>query len=173
MFHVRRFEDAAKAVYEGDADYAVLPIENSSAGAVSDQLHLRDIVLGMGSCTNSNFASQYRLPGIFAPIASFSLLQKAAAAAERLGIPVHVGNLLSSDTFYDDADSLEAWKKMGILAIEMESAALYYTAARTGKQALCICTISDCPFTGEGCSAQEREQTFTQMMEIALEAAVS
>ena len=84
-----------------------------------------------------------------------------------------MGNLFSSDTFYDDADSLEAWKKMGILAIEMESAALYYTAARTGKQALCICTISDCPFTGEGCSAQEREQTFTQMMEIALEAAVS
>ena len=148
-------------------------IRIGSAGAVSDQLHLRDIVLGMGSCTNSNFASQYRLPGIFAPIASFSLLQKAAAAAERLGIPVHVGNLFSSDTFYDDADSLEAWKKMGILAIEMESAALYYTAARTGKQALCICTISDCPFTGEGCSAQEREQTFTQMMEIALEAAVS
>ena len=148
-------------------------IRIGSAGAVSDQLHLRDIVLGMGSCTNSNFASQYRLPGIFAPIASFSLLQKAAAAAERLGIPVHVGNLFSSDTFYDDADSLEAWKKMGILAIEMESAALYYTAARTGKQALCICTISDCPFTGEGCSAQEREQTFTKMMEIALEAAVS
>ena len=148
-------------------------IRIGSAGAVSDQLHLRDIVLGMGACTNSNFASQYRLPGIFAPIASFSLLQKAAEAAERLGIPVHVGNLFSSDTFYDDADSLEAWKKMGVLAIEMESAALYYTAARTGKQALCICTISDCPFTGEGCSAQEREQTFTQMMEIALEAAVS
>ena len=142
-------------------------IRIGSAGAVSDQLHLRDIVLGMGACTNSNFASQYRLPGTFAPIASFSLLQKAATAAQDLGIQVHVGNLFSSDTFYDDANRLIEWKKMGVLAIEMESAALYYTAARTGKQALCICTISDCPFTGEGCSTQEREKTFTQMMKIA------
>lgn len=148
-------------------------IRIGSAGAVSDQLHLRDIVLGMGACTNSNFASQYRLPGTFAPIASFSLLQKAATAAQNLEIQVHVGNLFSSDTFYDDANRLIEWKKMGVLAIEMESAALYYTAARTGKQALCICTISDCPFTGEGCSAQEREKTFTQMMKIALETAVS
>lgn len=146
-------------------------IRIGSAGAVSDQLQLRDIVLAMGTCTNSNFGTQYRLPGSFAPLASYSLLCRAAAAAKGLGVDVQVGNVLSSDTFYDDADSLAQWKKMGVLAIEMEAAGLYYTAARAGKNALCMCTISDCPFTGESCSAQEREQTFTRMMEIALEAA--
>lgn len=147
-------------------------IRIGSAGAVGPELHLRDIVLAMGSCTNSNFAAQYRLPGIFAPTASFSLLQKAHAAARRAGVTPYVGNVLCSDNFYDDADSLADWKKMGVLAVEMESAALYYTAARTGKNALCICTISDCPFTGEQCTAGEREKTFIQMMEIALETAL-
>lgn len=146
-------------------------IRIGSAGAVSEALHLRDIVLAMGSCTNSNFAAQYRLPGVFAPTASYRLLQRAHDSAEKMGVTPHVGNVLCSDNFYDDANSLADWKKMGVLAVEMESAALYYTAARTGKNALCICTISDCPFTGEQCSAEERETTFTQMMEIALEAA--
>ena len=146
-------------------------IRIGSAGAISDTLKLRDIVLGLGACTNSNFAVQYKLPGTFAPVASYSLLKQAAQAAQDMNIPVQVGNLFSSDNFYDDADSLADWKKMGVLAVEMEAAGLYMTAARAGKNALCMCTISDCPFTGEQCSAEERQLTFTKMMEIALEIA--
>ena len=130
---------------------------------------IRDIVLGMGACTNSNYAAQYRLPGTFAPTASFNLLQKAVAEADKAGVRYMVGNLYSSDTFYDDALSLSDWQKMGVLAVEMESAALYCNAARAGKNALCICTISDCPFNpGQDCTAEERQNTFTKMMEIAL-----
>lgn len=143
-------------------------IRVGSAGAISDKLKLRDIVLGMGACTNSNYASQFNLPGTFAPVASFELLQKAVETSKKIGANSVVGNLFSSDTFYDDANSLASWKKMGVLAVEMEAAGLYYNAARTGKNALCICTISDCPFTGESCSAQERQDSFIQMMEIAL-----
>ncbi len=155
--------------YELFAFYGVEAIIRvGSAGAISDKLKLRDIVLGQGACTNSNYAAQYQLPGAFCPIAGFDLLCGAVDAARQLGYAVQVGNLFSSDTFYDDANSLAAWKKMGVLAIEMESAALYCNAARLGKQALCICTVSDNPFTGEGCSSQERQTTFTQMMEIAL-----
>ncbi|HIT54461.1 MAG TPA: purine-nucleoside phosphorylase [Candidatus Fimivicinus intestinavium] len=143
-----------------------------SAGAISPQLHVRDIVAGLGACTNSSFARQYGLPGAFAPIADYGLLCTADRIAREKGITMKVGNLLSSDTFYDDGDSLAAWQKMGVLAIEMEAAALYMTAARAGKRALALCTISDCPFTGEACSAQERQTSFTQMMEIALQTAV-
>lgn len=143
-----------------------------SAGAISPQLHVRDIVAGLGACTNSSFARQYGLPGAFAPIADYGLLCTADRIAREKGITMKVGNLLSSDTFYDDGDSLAAWQKMGVLAIEMEAAALYMTAARAGKRALALCTISDCPFTGEACSAQERQTSFTQMMEIALQMAV-
>lgn len=147
-------------------------IRVGSAGAISPELHLRDVVIGMGACTNSNFASQYNLPGTFAPVADYSTLKNAVEAAEKLGIKANVGNILSSDTFYDDAASLGVWQKMGVLAIEMEAAALYMNAARSGKKALCICTISDCPLTGgEECTALEREQTFNKMIEIALEAA--
>lgn len=147
-------------------------IRVGSAGAVDKRLHLRDIVFGMGACTNSSYAEQYRLPGTFAPIADFETLQNAVSAAEKLGIKPYIGNILSSDTFYDDAQSLSHWQKMGVLAIEMESAALYMNAARAGKKALTICTISDCPLTGgEECSAFEREQTFDSMIKIALEAA--
>lgn len=146
-------------------------IRVGSAGAISDKLKVRDIVIGMGACTNSNFAHQYALPGAFAPTASYSLIKSAVDAANNRGITPHVGNLLSSDTFYDDSNSLKEWQKMGVLAVEMESAALYMTAARADKNALCICTISDCPFTGEACSAEERQTSFTQMMEIALEIA--
>ena len=147
-------------------------IRVGSAGAISPDLHLRDVVIGMGACTNSNYAMQYNLPGTFAPIADYQTLKNAVEAAEKLGIKVKVGNLFSSDTFYDDASSLASWQKMGVLAVEMESAALYMNAARSGKKALCICTISDCPLTGgEECTALEREQTFNKMIEIALEAA--
>ena len=146
-------------------------IRIGSAGAISDEVNLRDIVIGQGACTNSNYASQFNLPGTYAPIASYKLLKQAVDFAQDAGVNYKVGNLFSSDTFYDDAASLSDWRKMGVLAVEMESAALYMNAARAGKNALCICTISDCPFTGESCTAEERQNTFTDMMEIALKTA--
>lgn len=146
-------------------------IRIGSAGAISDEVNLRDIVIGQGACTNSNYASQFNLPGTYAPIASYKLLKQAVDFAQEAGVNYKVGNLFSSDTFYDDAASLSDWRKMGVLAVEMESAALYMNAARAGKNALCICTISDCPFTGESCTAEERQNTFTDMMEIALKIA--
>ncbi len=148
-------------------------IRVGSAGAISPNLHIRDVVIGMGACTNSSYAKQYNLPGTFAPIADYETLQNVVKAAEKAGVKPHIGNILSSDTFYDDANSLAQWQKMNVLAIEMECAALYMNAARSGKKALAICTISDCPITsGEECTALEREQTFNRMIEIALEAAV-
>lgn len=147
-------------------------IRVGSAGAISPELHLRDVVIAMGACTNSAYATQFNLPGTFAPTADYSTLTKAVDAAEKLGIRPFVGNVFSSDTFYDDANSLASWQKMGVLAVEMEAAALYMNAARAGKKALCICTISDCPLAGgEECSALEREQTFNNMIKIALECA--
>ncbi len=147
-------------------------IRVGSAGAISPKLHLRDVVIGMGACTNSAYAGQFNLPGTFAPVADYETLTKAVSAAEKLGAKAYVGNIFSSDTFYDDANSLAEWQKMGVLAVEMEAAALYMNAARSGKKALCICTISDCPLAGgEECTALEREQTFNKMIEIALEAA--
>lgn len=143
-------------------------IRIGSAGAIDESLHIGDIVIGMGACTNSNYEDQYLLPGRYAPIASFDLVQKAVSEAERLGYTYKVGNLYSSDTFYDDSLRLKSWQKMGVLAVEMEAAALYMNAARAGKKALTICTISDCPFTGEATTAQERQTKFTQMMEVAL-----
>jgi purine-nucleoside phosphorylase len=147
-------------------------IRIGSAGAIHPDLKLRDIVIGLGACTNSSYADQYRLPGTFAPIASFDLVTKACEAAKNRNLDVKVGNVYSSDTFYDDALSLAEWQKMNVLAVEMEAAALYMNAARAGKNALCICTISDCPLTGGAeCTAEERQLTFTKMMEIALEIA--
>lgn len=144
-------------------------IRIGTAGGIAEEVQLRDVILAQGACTNSNYAEQFRLPGTYAPIASFRLLQKAAETAERLGIPVRVGNLLSSDTFYDDAGSLAEWQKMHVLGVEMESAALYMNAVRAGKEALCICTVSDCPLREEFTSAEERQTGFGRMMELALE----
>lgn len=144
-----------------------------SAGALSEKLKVRDIVLGMGACTNSAFVGQYSLPGTFAPTADYEVLRTCADIAEQMGLPTHVGNLLSSDTFYAD-NSKEAnatWAKMGVLAVEMEAAALYMNAARSGKRALAICTVSDHILTGESTSAEERQNSFTQMMELALNTA--
>ncbi|MDD4075060.1 MAG: purine-nucleoside phosphorylase [Eubacteriales bacterium] len=146
-------------------------IRIGSAGAISPKLPLRSIVIAMSASYNSNFAAQYKLNGTYAPTASYALLKKATDAAERMNLPVTVGNVLSNDLFYDDAQGTMNWQKMGVLAVEMESAALYMNAARTGKNALCICTISDSLVTGEECSAAERQTTFTQMMELALEIA--
>ena len=144
-------------------------IRVGTAGGIKDEIRLRDLILAQGACTNSNFAAQYALPGTYAPIASFRLLRAAADTADRMGVPVNVGNVFSSDLFYDDADSLADWKKMNVLAIEMEAAALYMNAARAGKEALCICTVSDCPLRGEYTTAEERQTSFTGMIELALE----
>jgi purine-nucleoside phosphorylase len=144
-------------------------IRIGSAGGIADNVHVRDVVVGMGACTDSNYAAQYCLPGTFAPIASYDLLSKAVKAAEELNVKTVVGNVLSSDVFYgDNENALKSWKKMGVLAVEMEAAALYMNAARAGKNALCLLTISDCPFTGEELSAEERQTGFKQMMEVAL-----
>lgn len=144
-------------------------IRIGSAGAVDPELDLKDIVMAMGACTNSNYGAQFGLPGTYAPIACYALLSKAVSRAEEMKLKYKVGNIFSSDAFYDDAASLAQWRKMGVLAVEMEAAALYMNAARSGKNALCICTISDRPFTGEECSAEERQTSFRQMMELALE----
>lgn len=147
-------------------------IRIGSAGGIADNIHVRDIVVGLGACTNSNYGAQFHLPGTFAPVASYDLLKRAVEVADEKKIKTVVGNILSSDTFYDDDENaLAAWKKMGVLAVEMESAALYMNAARAGKKALCLLTVSDCPFTGESLSSQDRQVSFTQMMEIALELA--
>jgi purine-nucleoside phosphorylase len=147
-------------------------IRIGSAGAVCDNIKVRDIVAAMSACTNSNFSRQYELPGTFAPTACYNILSTAVAAAKEMGHELKVGTVLSSDTFYDDSNSLEKWRKMGVLAVEMEAAALYMNAARLGKNALAICTISDCPFTGSSCSPEDRQNSFTDMMKIALKTAV-
>ncbi|HOO23225.1 MAG TPA: purine-nucleoside phosphorylase [Clostridia bacterium] len=144
-------------------------IRIGSAGAISDKLNLMDIVIAMGACTNSNYVHTFSLPGTFAPVASYNLVEKAMTAARDMNIEPFVGNVFSSDTFYDDSNSLKQWQKMGVLAVEMEAAALYMNAARSGKNALCICTISDCPFRGEELSAEKRQTSFTTMMKLALE----
>jgi len=144
-------------------------IRVGSCGAFSPELHARDIVVAMGACTNGNYASQYNLPGTFAPIADFDLVRRAAEECEKAGVNYRVGNILSSDMFYDDANSGMTWSKMGVLGVEMESAALYCNAARAGKKALCICTVSDSfVYPEENTTAEERQVSFTKMMEIAL-----
>ena len=144
-------------------------IRVGSAGAIDDDLNIGDIVMGMGACTNSNYARQYNLCGTFAPIADFGLLSKAVSEAERQDFRYKVGNLYSSDTFYDDDEnSLKQWQNMGVLAVEMEAPALYMNAARAGKKALCICTISDCPFKNIATTSEQRQTGFTNMMEVAL-----
>jgi len=156
--------------------YNFFGVENiiriGSAGAMLENIKIRDIVIGQGACTNSNFVSQYGIAGNFAPIADFKLMTSAVANCEKLGARYHVGNILSSDTFYsDDKTATPAWMKMGVMAVEMEAAGLYMNAARAGKRALAICTISDHLLTHEETTAEERQNSFTQMMEVALEVA--
>lgn len=147
-------------------------IRIGSAGSINNDIKVRDLVIGMGACTNSNYASQYNLNGTFAPICSYSLLKVCTDTAEDLGLNVKVGNLYSSDTFYDDNASSANWGNLGVMAVEMEAAALYMNAARAHKNALAICTISDHILTGEATTAAERQTTFTDMMRLALETAV-
>ena len=155
-------------------------IRVGSAGAIQEDIHLYDLVIAQGACTDSNFASQFHFPGTFAPIADFTLLTEAVKAAENNGAVYHVGNVNSSDVFYGDhkevpmgLDTLYNQKKMGVMALEMEAAALYMNAARYGKRGLCICTISDHIITGEETSAQQRQTAFTTMMKVALDVAVA
>lgn len=144
-------------------------IRIGSAGALQDDINVMDIVIAMGACTDSNYASNYCLPGTFAPTANYELLARAVEVAKEQGTPVHVGNVVSSDVFYsDDPTKQDAWRKMGVLCAEMECAALYMNAARAGKQALGILTISDHMYREEAISAEARQTSFNKMMEIAL-----
>ena len=157
--------------------YNFFGVENimriGSAGSLHEDIKVRDIIMGMGASTNSNYALQYGLPGSFSAIADYGMLSTAVQVADTMGVKYHVGNLLSSDTFYgDDPTANDKWRKMGILAIEMEAAALYMNAARAKKRALAVCTVSDNIITGEALGSAERQSSFTQMMELALETAI-
>lgn len=149
-------------------------IRIGSAGAMRDDLKLMDIVAGQGACTDSNFAHQFELNGTFAPIADYTLLSNCVEAAKEKGIDMKVGNILSSDNFYSpsNCDDSTKWRDMGVMAVEMEAAGLYMNAARAGKRALCICTISDRLYRSEALSSEERQLSLTQMIEIALDTAV-
>ncbi len=144
-------------------------IRVGSCGSFHPDLHVRDIVIAMGACTNGNFASQFNMPGTFAPIADFDLVRRAADLCREKGVNYKVGNIFSSDMFYNAAGTDMEWAKMGVLGVEMESAALYCNAAWTGKKALCICTVSDnFLHPEENATAEERQNSFTDMMEVAL-----
>ena len=144
-------------------------IRVGSCGARQMNVHLGDLVIALGSCTDSNYAAQYDLPGNYAPIADFQMARKAADACEKFGFTYHVGNVFSADVFYSEDPRKANWTKMGVLADEMEAPALYMNAARAGKKALCICTVSDHILTGEATTAEERQNSFTNMMDVAFE----
>ena len=155
-------------------------IRVGSAGAIQEHVKVRDIILAQGACTDSNYAHIFNLSGTFAPIADFRLLSEAVKACEAQGATYHVGNINSSDAFYGDPDGIpealsnvHTLKKMGVLALEMEAASLYMNAARYGKRALCICTVSDHVLTGEELSSDERQTSFTAMMQVALDVAAA
>ena len=142
-------------------------IRVGSAGSINNDLNVGDLAIAMGACTNSNYVSQYELPGTYAPICDFSLLRGAVEECERRGYKYKVGNVLSSDTFYTENAHNDRWINMGVLAVEMEVAALYMNAARSGNRALAICTISDHILKGDSATAEERQTTFTHMMDVA------
>ena len=147
-------------------------IRIGTAGSLCDHIKLKDIVIAMGACTDSNYIDQFNLNGTFAPLADFNLLSKAVDSAKQAGTPYLVGNILTSDRFYgDDKSALLKWRELKVLAVEMEAAALYANAAKAGKNALCILTISDSVITGEATSSEERQNAFTDMMKVALNAA--
>ena len=157
--------------------YNFFGVENimriGSAGGISESVKMRDIIIGMGACTTSSYAVQFGLEGDYAPIASYNMLKIAVEECEKLGASFKVGNLLSSDIFYNaNPDAREKWTRMGVLGVEMEAAALYMNAAYAGKNALAICTVSDHLLTGEATSALERQNSFTEMMEVALNTAI-
>lgn len=146
-------------------------IRIGSAGALQDYINLEDIVLAMGACTDSNYCGQFGLNGTFSPIADYNLLKKAEENSKKLPVNTFVGNICSSDVFYDSPESLRKWKDMGILAAEMEAAALYTNAARANKKALCILTVSDCLLKGLSLSSEKRQLGFSNMVKLALDTA--
>lgn len=148
-------------------------IRIGSAGAISDEINLKDIVIAMGACTDSNYSTQYNLNGSFAPIANFSLLSNAVEITKKSNVNFFVGNVYSTDVFYSTDDVLPKWKEMGVLAVEMEAAALYMNAAKLNKNALCITTISDCPMRNLSLTSEEREKGFNNMVEIALNTVIN
>ena len=157
--------------------YNFFGVENimriGSAGAMSESVKVRDIIFGMGASTTTNFAVQYGLEGTFAPIADYKMMSIAIEEATKIGARFAVGNLLSSDIFYNaDPEASKRWQRLGVLGVEMEAAALYMNAAYSGKRALAICTVSDHLLTGESLDAEQRQNSFTEMMEIALNTAI-
>ena len=157
--------------------YNFFGVENimriGSIGGMAKEVKLRDIIIGMGACTTSNFAVQYGLEGTFSPIADYKMMRTAIEEAERVGASYHVGNILSTDIFYNDNKSAnDKWCALGVLGVEMEAAGLYMNAARAGKRALAICTVSDHLSTGESLDSESRATSFTEMMEIALNTAI-
>jgi len=157
--------------------YNFYDVENiiriGSAGAWSLDLDLFDIVAAMGACTDSNYASQFGLNGTFSPIASYKLLRNFTDTCDRINIPVHVGNILTSDSFYTaEEDNWKKWVSLGVIAVEMETAALYTNAAKAGKNALAVFTISDCPRKNTETTSEQRQNSFNQMITAALETAV-
>jgi purine-nucleoside phosphorylase len=145
-------------------------IRIGSAGALQNDIHVRDVVIAMGCSTDSNYAANYKIPGTFAPLCSYELLSKCIESAKEMGAVYHVGNLLSTDVFYGDDESVNAtWAKMGVMAVDMEGAALYMNAARLKKNALVICTVSNHIITGEETTAEERQNSFGEMITLALE----
>lgn len=156
--------------------YHFYDVENiiriGSAGALQDSVKVKDVVIAMGACTDSGYAYQFGLPGTYAPIADYGLMSRAIETAKAQGTHVVVGNVVSTDIFYNQkSDANDLWRSMGVLAVEMEAAGLYMNAAKAGKKALCLLTISDHIYTGEELSAEERQVGFGKMMEIALELA--
>jgi len=146
-------------------------IRVGSAGAMTDKLQLRDIVVGMSAYTNSDYGRQFGFSGTLAPCCSYELMKKAIDAGEKLGQNIVPGPVYSSDVFYDQSGDSTVLMKLGVLCVEMESYALYLNAAAAGKNALSLLTISDSLVTGEALPAEDRQNTFTKMMEIALEIA--
>ena len=147
-------------------------IRIGSAGGIGDDVKVRDVVIAMGASTNSHFVDQYQFPGQLCATADYGMLRDAVAAAEKLGVRADVGQVFTADQFYNaNSQAAETYRKFGILAVEMEAAGLYWTAQYLGKKALAILTISDHIFTGEALSAEDRQDSFHEMMEIALETA--
>ena len=142
-------------------------IRVGSAGSINHDLHVGDLVIAMGACTDSHYGDQFETPGTFAPIADFDLLRGAAESCERFGYRYKVGNVFSSDIFYNENAHTDKWINLGVLAVEMEASGLYMNAARSGNRALVICTISDHILTGEVTTAEQRQTTFTHMMDVA------
>ena len=164
------------AIYASEL-YNFYDVENiirvGTAGALKGTLRLRDIVLAQGACTDSNFNAQYNLPGVFAPIANYGLLENAVKTARNLNLSFDVGNVLSSDIFYVEDNSIyKKWQKMGVLAVEMESSALYSIAARYNKKALCILSVSNYMFKDESISSEEKEKGLIDMINLALNTAI-